>query len=51
MQSIRGTRFNMVGESVMIGFVLLGCGVVGAVMATVQAVRAKMRAADDRRTR
>ncbi|UYO97637.1 hypothetical protein OED01_02570 [Microbacterium sp. M28] len=40
----------MVGESLMIGYVLLGCGVVGAVLATVQAVRAKLRADHDNRS-
>lgn len=37
----------MAGEGLMIGYLLLGCGVVGAVLATVQAVLAKARASQD----
>ncbi|WP_460795512.1 hypothetical protein [Microbacterium sp. GXF0217] len=37
----------MVSEGLMIGYVLLGCGVVGAVLATVQAVRSTRRGARD----
>ena len=37
----------MVGEGLMIGYLLLGCGVVGAVLATIQAVRSTRRGAQD----
>ncbi|MGF6823396.1 hypothetical protein M2317_002309 [Microbacterium sp. ZKA21] len=37
----------MVGEGLMIGYVLLGCGVVGAVLATIQAVRSTRRGMQD----
>jgi hypothetical protein len=39
----------MAGEGLMIGYALLGCGIVGAVLATVQAVLAKGRASQDNR--
>ncbi|MFB7250688.1 hypothetical protein [Microbacterium sp. NPDC056234] len=39
----------MAVEGLMIGYLLLGCGIVGAVLATVQAVLAKGRANQDNR--
>ncbi|WP_406250341.1 hypothetical protein ACI7YT_09040 [Microbacterium sp. M] len=40
----------MTGESLMIGYILLSCGIAGTVLASVQAVRAKVRAGHDNRT-
>lgn len=40
----------MAGEGLMIGYALLGCGIVGVVLATAQAVLAKGRASQDNRT-